>query len=104
MQQRDIVSTLSEINRKLADGSEISTDDVEQMAIAAAATGRIEHRMLYTEAKRINRDGPDKPAEPPEDKPVTADDVEAARIKAKKTSRIEDRVTYVTLKTKIQGE
>lgn len=105
MDQRDIVSTLSGIQRKLADGSEISEADVEQMAKAAATTGRLEHRALFAEAKRIHRDGPDKPAEPPAPaESVTVEEVEAARVQAKKTGLITDRVAYVALKTKIEDQ
>lgn len=102
MDRRDIVSTLSRIQRKLADGSEISAADVEQMAKTAAATGRIEHRALFAEAKRIHRDGPDKPAEPPaQAEPVTAEEVEVARVQAKRTGLIKDRVAYVALKDRL---
>jgi hypothetical protein len=104
MDQRDIVSTLSGIQRKLADGSEISEIEVEQMAKAAAATGHIQHRALFAETKRINRDGPDKPAEPPVVEPVTAEEVAAARVKAKKTGLIKDRVAYVALKNRLDAE
>jgi hypothetical protein len=101
MQQREITTTIREIQRKLLDGSEISAADVEQIAAAATASERIEHRAMYAEAKRVHRDGPAKPPEPPIDKPVTAEDVKAAYEKAKKTGRIEDRVTYAALKTRI---
>ncbi|MCR2805333.1 hypothetical protein [Paenibacillus soyae] len=103
MDKRDIVTTIGEIGRKVSAGEAITAEEVDRMAKVAAATGRTEHLVLYTNAKRVHREVPDKPAEPPKPEKVTKEAVEAARLKAVKSGRIEDRVQYASLKRDLAG-
>ncbi|GGA06433.1 hypothetical protein GCM10008018_60370 [Paenibacillus marchantiophytorum] len=96
------VALISGLTRKLTENEEVTEVDLRSAGTVAEATGRTEHRVMYSEIKTrlreqaegIVRAAPKQPAI----EVVTVADVEIARLAAKKSGRIEDIVIYSRLK------